>query len=305
MTPPQAMALPPIGLGCATFGATSRGIGESAAVAVILAAWESGIRLFDTAALYGGGLSERRLGLALGEMPRAQWGLSTKLGRYRAEGDLPPSQGGAGDSFDFSAERTMRAIGESLERLRTDRLDIVHLHDCDAHLAAARAEALPVLRRLQEQGVIGLIGVGCNAVAPIMALVQEGAVGAALIAGRYTLLDASAAERLLPLCARTGTRVLVGGVFNSGVLAASAPEGATYDYAPLSPAISSRVARLSALCLRWRVSRLAAALQFPGRHQGVDTVLVGVDDAAQLRANLEALSLPIPEEFWLELAQGG
>jgi D-threo-aldose 1-dehydrogenase len=290
--------LPGIGLGCATFGATSQNISDADAIGMIQHAWGRGVRLFDTAALYGGGLSERRLGLALQGMPRSDWILSTKLGRYRAEGDLPPREGGGGDRWDFSGDGTRRAIEDSLKRLGTDYLDIVHLHDCDNYLPQVYSGALPALIQLREEGVIGRIGAGCNAVAPILELVRGGHVDAVLIAGRYTLLDHSAGENLIPECAARGVTVLVGGVFNSGALASPSLDDATYDYLPLTPEMRAHVLRMRAICAAWKVDPIAAAVQFPRRFLVSATVLLGVDSIAQLDKNLAAFDTPIPEGFW-------
>ncbi len=234
MNAPRWAALPRIGLGCATLGVTRRGTAEDAAVAMVKHALARGVRLFDTAALYGGGVSEQRLGLALTGIPRGSYLLSTKVGRYRAEGGKP-------DHFDFSYDHTLRAVDDSLKRLRTDRLDIVHLHDCGNHLAEAMTGAVPTLERLKRENIIAGLGAGLNAVAPTIELIWRADLDALLIAGRFTLLDASAAERLLPLCHERGVAVIAGGVFNSGALMAADPAQARFDYRPLQPAMRGRV----------------------------------------------------------------
>lgn len=298
------LALPKFGLGCATLGATRRGLTPETALAIVTRALERGVRFFDTAALYGGGVSECRLGRALAGFPRADVVISTKIGRYRAEGDLPPGEGGQGDHFDFSYDRTLRAVEESLKRLATDRLDIVHLHDCDAHIADAHAGAVPALSRLRDEGVVGAIGAGLTTVQPALELLRRVDLDALLIAGRYTLLDRSAEVELLPVCAAQRIAVIVGGVFNSGALVSQGLDRATFDYRPLQPAMRARILAVRASCAAAGVPLTAAALQFPLLHPAVASVLVGADSVEQLDANLDAFDFEVREDSWRVVEDG-
>ncbi|MCA0423111.1 MAG: aldo/keto reductase [Proteobacteria bacterium] len=299
------LRLPRIGLGCATLGATRLGLSEADAMSIVHRALARGIRLFDTAALYGGGQSESRLGKALAGVPRSELIIATKLGRYRAEGDLPPIDGGSGDCFDYAYDRTLRAVDESLQRLGVDHLDIVHVHDCDAHVEEALAGTIPALKRLQDEGVVGAVGAGLNTVAPALELIRRVELDALLIAGRYTLLDRSAEAELLPRAAERGIAVILGGILNSGALAAQDLDRATFDYRPLEPAMRDRILAVRKVCAMSGISQTTAALQFPLRHPAVASVLLGVAEPAQIDANLDALSVPISDNAWSAMTRIG
>jgi D-threo-aldose 1-dehydrogenase len=273
---------------------------EDEARATIDRAWEAGVRFFDTAPLYGSGLSERRLGAALRGRPRDEYVLSTKVGRLLAPGEPSPLFPGAPPAaavFDFSADGVRRSLAESLERLGLDRVDIVLIHDPDDHLGQALAEAYPALEELRSQGVVRRIGVGMNQWQALARFVRETDVDCVLVAGRYTLLDRSAIDELLPLCEARGCGVFAGGVFNSGLLAG----GATFDYQPASRERVARARELAATCERWGVPLKAAALQFPLRHPAVESVLVGCRTAAEVDEDLALLDVPIPAALWADL----
>ena len=234
------LALGRIGLGTAPLGNLYAEVTEEDARATVDAAWDAGIRLFDTAPLYGHGLAERRLGAALAAHPRDELVISTKVGRLLQPG-VPEPEGafrvshGEVPRFDFSADGVRRSLDESLGRLGVDRVDIVLIHDPDAHLGQAISEAAPVLAALREEGVVGAIGFGMNYVEPLRKAVERCDLDVILVAGRYTLLDQAALDSgLLALCDERRVSVMAGGVFNSGVLAAPSP-GSTYDYLPVPP----------------------------------------------------------------------
>ena len=272
------------------------------AIATIDAAWQAGIRFFDTAHLYGGGLSEERLGRALAGHGRHEYRLATKIGCYRpfGQGPVPPGETRrrAADVWDYGFDRTLAAVETSLARLNTDRLDIVHIHGFDDHVDAALDGALRALLRLRAEGVIGAIGGACDAVAPLLAGLERNAFDTILCAGRYTLLDRTAADRLLPTAIASETAVLVAGVFNSGILATGAVQGARFDYSAAPPEVLDRVRRLEQVCARASVPLATAALQFPLHHSAVDAILIGPGNVAELNDCLTRLAEPIPELFW-------
>jgi D-threo-aldose 1-dehydrogenase len=290
-----------LGLGTAPLGGLFERVQDEDAHAVVRAAWELGLRLFDTAPLYGSGLAEQRLGHVLRECPHDEYVLSTKVGRLLRAG-MPPQEifEGApelGPVFDFGYDATLRSLDESLERLGLDRVDVALIHDPDDHYAQAIEGAYPALERLRAEGVVGAIGVGMNQTELLCRFARDGDFDCFLVAGRYTLLDRSAADELLPLCAERGIAVLAGGVFNSGVLAS----GATFDYAPAQPDVLERAAELRATCARYGVPLEAAALQFPLRHPAVTCVLVGCRSRQELEQDVRLFELELPAELWEEL----
>ncbi len=293
-----------VGLGTAALGYLFEATSEDMALSVIEAAWDAGIRIFDTAHLYGGGLAEQRLGTALRARRRDDFRLSTKIGCYRPFGAGPIPHGStqrrAADVWDYGYDRTRAAVETSLQRLGTDRLDIVHLHGFDDHVQVALSEAHRALLRLKEEGVIGAIGAGCDSVAPLLAGLERDAFDTILCAGRYTLLDRSAAQRLIPLAREKRCAVIVAGVFNSGVLATGASAGARFDYSAAAPEILQRVAALEQVCRQHGVALKAAALQFPLRNPAVGTLLIGPANLVELDDSLTHLDAAIPEDFWAD-----
>ena len=293
-----------VGLGTAALGGLFAAVDDETAEAAIELAWERGVRLFDTAPLYGLGLSERRLGRSLAGRPRDEFVLSTKVGRL-LRADAPPDPGEShwkgtppvNPVFDFSFDGVLRSVEESLERLGLDRIDVLHIHDPDDHYEEALTGAYPALDRLRSEGVIGAVGAGMNQVEMLLRFAREADFDCFLIAGRYTLLDRAAQPELLPLCLERGIAVLIGGVFNSGLLAG----GARFNYRPAPPDLVARAAGLEATCARYGVPLAAAALQYPLRHPAVASVLLGPRSPAQLGNSLDLLELPIPTELWAEL----
>ena len=293
-----------LALGCAPLGNLYRAVDETTATATVDAAWARGVRLFDTAPLYGHGLSERRLGAALAGRPRDEYLLATKVGRLLVPGaeegtifaDVPPVR----PAFDFSADGVRRSLEASLERLGTDRVDVLHVHDPEEHLDQAEAEAFPALIRLRDEGVIGAVGLGTNFPAVVARLVGRVDLDGVLLAGRCTLLDRSGPDEVFGACADHGVAVLAAGVFNSGVLAAPGP-GAHFHYAPAPPEVLARVDALATACDAHGVPLAAAAIQFPLRFPEVATVIVGAQTPAEVDEDADLLDAPIPDALWDEL----
>ncbi|MGP4087540.1 aldo/keto reductase [Streptomyces sp. KR55] len=302
------MTVSRIGLGTAPLGGLFSAVGDREAAATLEAAWSAGIRYFDTAPHYGAGLAERRLGAFLTGIgrPRSQCTVSTKVGRL-----LVPGESASGDENfhgepglvrirDYSAEGVYRSLAESLERSGLDAFDIVLIHDPDDHWKEAVTGAYPALDRLRAEKAVRAIGVGMNQTAMLTRFVTETDLDCVLVAGRYSLLDRSAADELLPACAERGVGVLVGGVFNSGILANLAPD-ATYDYAPAPEAVRRHALALSELCAAHGVALAAAALRFPLRHPAVTGVVVGARSAQEITVNVAHACASIPEELWVAL----
>ncbi|GAA0841106.1 aldo/keto reductase [Streptosporangium amethystogenes subsp. fukuiense] len=300
------------GFGAAPIGNLFSEVGEDVARAAVDAAYEAGIRLFDTAPHYGLGLSERRLGAALADRPRDSYTLSTKVGRLLVPAEGPFGRDEQGFDvpadlrrvWDFSRDGVRRSLEESLARLGLDAVDIVLIHDPDDHWEQAVGEAYPALAELRDQGVVKAIGVGMNQAGMLARFVRETGVDMVMLAGRYTLLDQSGADELLPLCAGRGVSVLAAGVFNSGLLATHDPSG-TYDYAPAPGPLLERARRIAAVCDRHGVTLPQAALAFPLRHPAVATVVVGARSATEVTRNAALTACPVPEELWADLAAEG
>jgi D-threo-aldose 1-dehydrogenase len=287
-----------LGLGTAPLGGLYDAVDDETAHAVVERAWELGVRYFDTAPYYGSGNAERRLGAVLRERPREEFVLSTKVGRLLRPGEsgwhgAPPLEA----YFDFSYDAALRSLEESLERLDIDRVDIALVHDPIDHYGEALAGAFRALARLRDEGVVRAIGAGMNETELLCRFAREADPDCFLVAGRYTLLDRSADDELLPLCAERGIAVIAGGVFNSGVLAG----GDTYDYESASPAVLERAAELREICARHDVPLEAAAVQFPLRHPVVAGVLVGCRAPHEVADDVRLSNLELPLELWREL----
>jgi D-threo-aldose 1-dehydrogenase len=293
--------------GGAPIGGLYAPVSDQEAAATLQAAWDAGIRAFDTAPHYGVGLSERRIGDFLAGRPRAEFVVSTKVGRRLVPATV--SVDGVDEFFgtpelsrvrDYSADGALRSLEDSLRRLRLDRVDIALIHDPDQHMAEALDGAYPALARLRADGTVGAIGVGVNSVSVAEWFVSRCDLDCVLVAGRYTLLDESAARSLFPLCRSRGVAVLAGGVFNSGILADPA-DGARYDYAPAGPAVLARARRIAEVCARYDVPVAAAALRYVLRHPAVTAAVVGARTADEIRADARYLSQPIPDALWADL----
>ncbi|MCO1594459.1 aldo/keto reductase [Micromonospora sp. RHAY321] len=302
-----------LGFGAAGIGNLYQSVDDDTARRAIDAAWQAGIRYFDTAPHYGLGLSERRLGAALADRPRDEFTVSTKVGRL-----LVPAPGTAHLTdeagfdvpadhtrrWDFSADGVRRSLESSLDRLGLDRVDVVLLHDPDEHWRPAVEEAYPALHELRDEGVVGAIGVGMNQWRMLERFVTETDVDTVLLAGRYTLLDQSAAPSLLPRCRERGVSVLAAGVFNSGVLATDDP-GRMYDYRPIPEALYGRATRIAEVCRSHGVTLPQAALAFPARHPAVASLVVGAQTAAQVTRNVDLAAARVPDALWPDLAGAG
>ena len=297
------------GLGGAPLGGLFEAVDEDDAAEVVLAALRAGIGYIDTAPYYGFGESERRLGRILGAIDRSSFVISTKVGRLLesrpgADADMFFGVEPADVVFDFSPDGVRRSLAASLERLGLDRVDIVYLHDPDDHVEQALDAAYPALERWRAEGVVGAIGVGMNQTAVPARFVRETDIDVVLLAGRWTLLDQSGLDDLLPLCAATGTSVVVGGVFNSGVLADPRGSG-HYDYGAAPSPVVERALRLEAECVDAGTTLQAAALAFPRLHPSVASVLLGMRRVEEVAANMRSAATPMPPGLWRRLLDRG
>jgi D-threo-aldose 1-dehydrogenase len=295
-----------LGLGLAPIGGLYSPVGEQQAHATVERAWELGIRYFDVAPLYGNGLAERRAGAVLAGKSRDEYVLSTKVGRLLRPGGADTQEiwtepAGVTPVFDFSAGGVVTSYAESLERLGLDRADILHLHDPDDHFPAAVSEALPELARMRAEGRIRAVSAGMNTPKLLAELVRTGELDCVLLAGRYSLLDRTGAEELLPLCAERDVSVIAAGVYNSGLLADPRP-GAAFDYLPASSSLVERALALKSICERHGVPLRAAAIQFPLRHPAVTCVLVGARSPEEVDDAVAMSSVEIPDALWEELS---
>lgn len=288
-------------LGCAPLGNLYTPIDDDDATATIDTAWEAGIRTFDTAPLYGHGLSERRLGRALAPRPRSEFTVCTKVGRVLTPGtdtttifaDVPPLR----PTFDFSRDGIRRSVEDSLHRLGLDFIDVVHVHDPDDHLDAAIEHAFPTLAALVDEGVIGAIGLGTNTPEVADRVLAEVEIDRLLLAGRVTLLDRSGLDTVVPTAAALGVQVFAAGVFNSGVLADPVP-GAHFDYEPAPEAVVERARRIHEVASEHGASAIAAAVQFPFRFAGITSVVLGARSPDEVADDVAAATSPLPEALW-------
>ena len=311
----------PLGFGGAPLGNLFSAIADDAATTLVRRAFDRGIRYFDTAPHYGNGLSEHRIGAALRELPRDDYVLSTKVGRLLLpDANAPHDQNGyvgvlpVVQRWDYSRDGTLRSIDDSLQRLGLARIDYVFIHDVarDAHgdrqparFREAMDGAIPALAQLKSEGAIAGFGLGVNDWQVCVDALAHADLDVLLLAGRYTLLDQTALPELLPLCGARGTRVVLGGPFNSGILATGTRpmdgRPVYFDYAPASGEVIARAASIEALCAAHRVPLKAAALQFPRAHPAIACVLAGARSEAELDENLALSSVPIPDAFWRDL----
>ncbi|MGM7698264.1 aldo/keto reductase [Microbacterium sp. A84] len=305
--------IPALGYGAANVGNLFRALTDAEAWAVLEAAWESGIRYYDTAPHYGLGLSERRLGAFLQTKPRDEFVVSTKVGRLlRANPDFDGGLDTDNDFFvpndlqrvwDFSDAGIRTSLDESRERLGLDRIDLVYLHDPERHdLDLALAEAFPALEQLRAEGAVSAIGVGAMTSAALARSVREADLDIVMIAGRYTLLEQPAVAQVLPACRERGTGVVAASVFNSGLLAKAEPtRDSRYEYGGVPDDIWDRLQRIVAVCRAHDVLLPAAAMQFPLRDAVTRSVVVGSSRPEQVRQNAALAAAEIPAAFWDEL----
>lgn len=299
-----------LGLGTAALAGLYDEVVEADAIATVQHAVELGLRLFDTAPLYGNGLAEERLGSALAHVPTDAVVVSTKVGRLlTSEGGADPDSIFKGAPalrpvFDFSADGVARSLEDSLRRLGRSRVDIVHVHDPDDHEDQALRETIPALMRWRDEGVVGAIGVGMNQAEMLTRFARETDIDCVLCAGRYTLLDQTGLVELLPVCTSNDVAVIIGGVFNSGLLADPRP-GAHFDYVPVADEVLDRAIRISDACREHDVPLKAAALQFPLGHAAVACVLTGTRSVAELEENARLVEHHLPVELWSSLRSKG
>ena len=311
-----------LGLGGAPLAGLYRGVTDEAAARVVDTYLGHGLGFFDTAPLYGSGVSETRLGAALSSREsnrergrnapaRDAFALATKVGRLLVpdperdqdvwSDDLPP----VGPVFDYSYDGALRSLEESLARLGLDRVDILHIHDPDNHYEEAMKGSYRALVRLRDEGVIRAIGVGMNQAKMLARFAAEGDFDCFLCAGRYTLVDHTALKRLLPLCEERNISIIIGGPYNSGILAQGAVDGAKFDYRTAPPHIVEKVRRIEAVCGRYETPLKAAALQFPLAHPAVAAVIPGARSPEEVDENVRMFEFEIPGDFWSELRVEG
>lgn len=315
-----------VGLGGTGLGNMYTAVDPQAAIATVHAAFDRGIRYFDTAPVYGFGLSETRLGEAVRTLPREEIVISSKIGYDLVpipQGELKPTLWAAPPAmradFDYSRDAVLRSLEGSLKRLGVDRIDMVSIHDPDEALHFQPGEdpyarsrfkeamdgAYPALDNLRRQGVIKAVGVGINQWQMLSDFVVAGRFDYFLLAGRYTLLEQEPLATLLPLCEERGTRIIISGPYNSGILVTGAVEGATFNTRPAPPVVLDRVRRIAAVCARHDVALPAAALQFPLGHPLVASVIPGARSVAELDQNLAYFAAPIPAALWSDLKAEG
>jgi D-threo-aldose 1-dehydrogenase len=308
-------------LGGGGLGNFFRSITNAEAEGLLNAVWSAGVRYYDTAPFYGRGLSERRLGAFLRERPRQEFVLSTKVGRL-----LTPAPEGVEEDgiffdpspfnsrYDYSYDGVMRSHEASLQRLGLSRIDVLLVHDIGPMLHGADADnqlrilktgGLRALEELRSRGDIQAYGLGVNEIDVCLDCLDYGDPDAFLLAGRFTLLEQQAAKPLLARCRERGVSLLIGGVFNSGILATGAIPGARYNYQAASPQMQDKVRLIEAVCARHSVTIGAAALQFPLTNPAVATVLLGVGTKTSFQRNVDAMSAAIPVAFWRELVAEG
>ncbi len=309
-----------LGFGTAPLGNLYRAISDADARAILDLSWDSDIRYYDTAPLYGLGLSETRLNPFLRGKSRDDYVLSSKVGRILTV-TSPDKRDGFGKWFDVPARReiydytydgVLRSIEFSLERLGVDRIDVLYGHDLDvfnhgsqATLDAKLKEFLDgghkALVKLREEGVISAFGLGVNEWQPAQWLIENGDPDIILLAGRYTLLEQDALKSFLPLCEERGVGIVIGGPYNSGILATGPRPGAFYNYDPAPQDILDRVTKIEAVCTAHNVPMVDAAFQFPLCHPAVVSVIPGGQAVAEMQSNLSAANARIPTDLWQEL----
>ena len=312
-----------MGLGGTGFGNLYQSMSDQNAIDILGATQSAGIGYLDTAPLYGFGVSETRLGIALSNYDRNDFVISTKVGYTLVEKtsaephnapfvDIPNLDA----IFDFTADAAKRSIDESLERLQTDHVEIILIHDPDegatlwdpgsdpfavSHFDEVMNNVYPVLDDLRNQGVIKAVGLGMNQWQMLAEFAKAGDFDCFLLAGRYTLLEQEPLESFLPLCLERDVRIIVGGPYNSGILATGAIEGAKYNYGDAPEDVLERVRGIESICDRHNVPLQAAALQFPFGHPAIATIIPGARSVEEIQTNVSYFEHHIPADFWSEL----
>ena len=308
------VSLTSLSLGGAPIGNLSRATSDEDARGAVDAAWDAGVRYFDTAPHYGLGLSERRMGAALRDRPRDEFVVSTKVGRL-----LEPNPGATGEDDegfavpatlrrrrDYSRDGVLRSLEASVERLGLDRVDVLFVHDPDEHYREVLDGAYPALHELRDQGVVRAIGAGMNQAEMLADFARNTDMDLLMLAGRYTLLEQDALDDLLPTCERRNVSIVAAGVFNSGLLARDRPpDDAKYNYDEAPRELVERARRMADVCERHGVRLPAAALAFPLGHPVVASVCIGARSGAQIARNAELFEAPVPDDLWAELRAEG
>ena len=309
------LAVTEFSFGTAALGGLYRTCPRDVAMATLDAAWDEGLRYFDTAPWYGFGLAERRTGDFLRDKPKGSFVLSSKVGRIMVPvpDDKVPSYGYVDPlpfdvTYDYSYDGIMRSVELSHARLGLNRIDILYVHDIGVYTHGAERNAfhqrqllesgLRALEELKSSGVIKAFGLGVNEVPVCLNVLRETDLDCILLAGRYTLLDRTAVAELLPLCEKKGTSLVVGGVFNSGILATGPVEGAHFDYMPATPEIAAKVGAMMDVAEERGVPLAAPAMQFPLTHPAVASVLIGTAKPESLIRNMALARLDLPEDIY-------
>jgi D-threo-aldose 1-dehydrogenase len=313
----SGLAFTALSYGGAPIGNYNGAFGEAEAQDMVRQAWNQGIRYFDTAPGYGNGLSEYRVGHALREHDRKDLVLSTKVGRvvtpklgapstdghYR---DIPPFVA----DYDYSYDGVMRAVEQSMQRMLTDHFDALFIHDCDRYTHGSAApeyfhqaivSAFPALESLREQKVVKAIGFGINETDLMTDAVKATDADLCLLAGRYTLLEQEPLDELFPICQERGVGIVLGGVYNSGILATGPVRGARFNYAPAAADVLAQAGQLEKICQRHGVALPAVAMQFAYAHPVVVSTCIGSRNEKQQTRNAELFETPIPGELWEDL----
>lgn len=310
----RRLRLGDLGFGGAQIGNLYHATTPEDAAAAVEAAWGAGVRYYDTAPHYGLGLSERRLGRALRDYPRSDYVLSTKVGRLLVPSDSAHHADDEGFAVpathrrvrDYSRDGVLRSIEGSLERLRLDHIDLVLIHDPDEHVVEALEQAAPTLSELRAQGVIRAFGVGTSGSSTLTRFVRESDPDVVMLAGRYTLLDQTAAQDLLPAALECGVGVINAGVFNSGLLSRAQPRrGDWFDYVPAPGDVADRARRIAKVCGRFGVELPSAALAFARRHPSVVNVVVGLRTSRQVDDTVRRWREAVPDALWSSLHDEG
>ena len=319
-----SISLTEMGMGTAPLGNLYRAISEKDAQSTLEAAWKAGIRYFDTAPFYGLGISENRLNPFFRSHKRSDYVVSTKVGRL-LKVCKPGERAGIGkffdtpsrkEIFDYTYDGIMRSLDSSLERLGLDHIDILYVHDVDvfthgseairdAHVKTLMGSGYKALQKLRDEKVIKAFGAGINEWQVCEILLAQGDFDMFLLAGRYTLLEQEALNSFLPLCEKRGIGIVLGGPYNSGILATGAKPGALYNYDPAPKNILNRVSKIEAVCKAHKVKLPEAALRFPVKHPSIVSVIPGMVNPKQVALNVKTLGAKIQKAFWKDLkAQG-
>jgi D-threo-aldose 1-dehydrogenase len=316
------LRLPELGFGAAPLGNLYQAMTDEQAQAMLELAWNKGFRYFDTAPHYGQGLSERRLGDILRQLQGRRYILSSKAGRLLKPATYARDRHGFCSPmpfdihYDYSYDGVMRSFEDSLQRLGLARLDILFMHDIgNATHGSRNDELFPIamsggyraMNELREQGLVQAIGLGVNEVDVCEAAMEHGDWDCFLLAGRYTLLEQAALDTFLPKCQQRNCSVVIGGPYNSGILATGTKTGVIpyYNYAPALPPVIHKVKQLEMVCDRYRLPLAAAALQFPLAHPAVASVIPGMASTSQVTQTLSLMNTNIPGDFWRDLRSHG